>query len=351
MVGVVVVFVSAGLVSYVRALTESGYATTADKTSAWMHDNHSGALVTVVETWLYSRHRPSRLAADPHQFHTNSGAAHASPLTLARLPIPVGGVHEPSWVAGRPGLDGVPLSYSARFEPDPAYPSVVAGVSVISRRAHISMGLGTREMLPSDPTSIAQIPETCWNSMVASFNSGFRFADITGGLYHHHRDYRPLQDGQASIIIDDAGHIRIGKWGRDVHMTPTVMAVRQNLGLIVDAGRPLPVLGDGGLAWGGARLESQYTWRSGLGVDRDGNLIYVAGDMMNLPTLARALTLAGATTAMELDMHSGNSGYAIWPTTQSQRGPHRLLETMPGSAYRYMVPDRRDFFYATTNRC
>lgn len=91
MVGVVVVFVSAGLVSYVRALTESGYATTADKTSAWMHDNHLGALVTVVETWLYSRHRPSRLAADPHQFHTNSGAAHASPLTLARLPIPVGG--------------------------------------------------------------------------------------------------------------------------------------------------------------------------------------------------------------------------------------------------------------------
>ena len=351
MIGVVVVFVGAAAVSYIRALTEPGYATVADKTSAWMHDNHLGSMVTLVETWVYSRHHPSRAAADPHQFGAGTDASRAPSLTLAHLPVPAGGRQEPSWIIGRVDSTGVPLSYSARFEPDPAYPSVVAGVAVISRKAHFSMGLGTREMLPSDSSALAQIPETCWPGMIASFNSGFRFADITGGLYHHHRVYRPLQDGQASIVIDDAGHMQIGKWGRDMHMTPAVAGVRQNLGLIVDDGRPLPALGDGGLAWGGARLETQYTWRSGLGVDRDGNLIYVAGDMMNLPALARALSIAGATRAMELDMHRGNSGYAIWSTSQHQLGPHRLLESMPVSAYRYLVADRRDFFYATIARC
>jgi hypothetical protein len=45
---------------------------------------------------------------------------------------------------------------------------------------------------------------------------------------------------------------------------------------------------------GGDVATFTYTWRSGLGVDAAGNLVYVGGSGLNLVTLANALVQAGA---------------------------------------------------------
>ena len=45
-------------------------------------------------------------------------------------------------------------------------------------------------------------------------------------------------------------------------------------------------------------------WRSGIGVDRHGNLIYAAGDDQTVSSLADTLIRAGAVRAMELDINS-----------------------------------------------
>jgi len=45
-------------------------------------------------------------------------------------------------------------------------------------------------------------------------------------------------------------------------------------------------------------------WRSGIGVDRHGNLIYVAGEDQTVKSLATTLLHAGAVRAMELDINS-----------------------------------------------
>jgi hypothetical protein len=51
-----------------------------------------------------------------------------------------------------------------------------------------------------------------------------------------------------------------------------VLAVRQNLDLIVEQGRPVAALADNtGNRWGTTKNQTQYTWRSGLGVDATGN--------------------------------------------------------------------------------
>jgi len=96
----------------------------------------------------------------------------------------------------------------------------------------------------------------------------------------------------------------------------------------------------------------QFTWRSGVGVDAAGNVIYVAGDGLTLATLADALTQAGAVRAMQLDIHPGMAFYASWtPTGPVPSGsgvaPTKLLPSMPGSAQRYLAPDQRDFLYLT----
>jgi len=99
-------------------------------------------------------------------------------------------------------------------------------------------------------------------------------------------------------------------------------------------------------AWGGPRNQFQYTWRSGLGTDAAGNLVYLAGDQLTLAGPAGAMTAAGVQRGMELDIHPKTVTFnVIHPTSRSPSGYDgtKLLPTMVQPADRYLVPDHRDF--------
>jgi hypothetical protein len=133
-------------------------------------------------------------------------------------------------------------------------------------------------------------------------------------------------------------------------MNGNVVAVRQNLALVVDGGKPVAGLDRNATgAWGTARNQYQYTWRSGIGLDAKGNLVYVAGNTINLATLATAMVDAGIVRGMQLDIHPGMDSFSAWRTDGSKTmQPTKLLPTMTRPADRYLVPDQRDFFYLTT---
>ena len=100
--------------------------------------------------------------------------------------------------------------------------------------------------------------------------------------------------------------------------------------------------------WGSRKNQFQYTGRSALGVDKAGNLIYVAGRQMNLHIIADALVGAGAIRGMELDIHGGLQSFSSWrPSRGGSVRPTKLLPSMTRSARRYLKPDQRDFFYIT----
>lgn len=348
LISVILVVMTVVGVSYVRALVAPGYATFADKTSAWLRDHGAGPVVDQIEAWYYTRHAPSRTPADTGQFAVGVAAAGAA-VVLPTLPTPAGALTAPHWQIASVTPSGTPAVYTSRFEPDPTHPSVVTGAAVISTAATtLHLMLGTSEPRSALNTSAAQIPPGDVRSLAAVFNSGFRFGDITGGVYANGRTYRALQNGQATAAIDDQGHLTVGTWGRDLTLTRHLVAARQNLELIVDHAQPLPRPGSSAARWGGTHLQYQYTWRSGMGIDRHNNIVYVAGNHLTLSTLAVALADAGAIRGMELDMHSGMSLLTTWRTTATGPAPTKLLSTMPSSATRYLEPDRRDFFYATT---
>ena len=97
--------------------------------------------------------------------------------------------------------------------------------------------------------------------------------------------------------------------------------------------------------WGSTHNQVQYTWRSGLGVDASGNLIYVGGGGMNLTTLAAALVQAGAVRGMQLDIHPEMVDFLTYPAGADHAGNGvKLLPDMAGGANRYLLPDQRDFF-------
>ncbi|MGN6751279.1 MAG: hypothetical protein ACTHJJ_01850, partial [Intrasporangium sp.] len=123
--------------------------------------------------------------------------------------------------------------------------------------------------------------------------------------------------------------------------------VRQNLHLIVQGGAAAPGIADASGPWGVPGNQRQFTWRSGLGVDAQGNLIYVAGDHMTLRVLTNALVAAKAVSAVELDMHAGMVFFARWVPDATSAVPQKLLPAMPSRADRFLRPDQRDFFYIT----
>ena len=347
-------------VSYTRALSAPGSATLAVRTVEWLRDHGVGPVVDIVENWVYAHNQATAAAPDPSALPQVDGATTDGGPQPDALPLPGGGQlpGEARWSATAAAVGGVHPLYTAYFRPDPATPSLVAGVAWMNQslvRAHLFAG--TVDPVPpgSDPpadTAGGQVPTDLRANLLATFNSGFKLKDSRGGYVVDGREIVPPVDGAATAAIDRAGHISIGQWGRDLGPRPDLVAVRQSLALIVDDGAPVPGLGDNmNDAWGTAHNQLQYTWRSGLGLDRRGDLVYLAADHLSLAELAIAMGSAGVVRGMQLDIHPPTVGFFSYgPGAAQQAGAHgtRLLPAMRPADTRYLQPDQRDFFAITT---
>jgi hypothetical protein len=153
----------------------------------------------------------------------------------------------------------------------------------------------------------APVASSAATTLVAAFNGGFLMKDSEGGYYSEGRFVAPLRRGAASLVIYANGTATVGQWGRDVSMASNVVAVRQNLKLLVDNGRLVSGLRPSDIkVWGVALNNVINTPRSGLGITATGALVYVEGPM-NIVDLAHLLVRAGAVKAMVLDMNP------LWP--------------------------------------
>ena len=89
-------------------------------------------------------------------------------------------------------------------------------------------------------------------------------------------------------------------------------------------------------------------WRSGVGVDANGALVYVAGPGLSAVTLAVLLQRAGCVRAMELDINSSwVSAYTYDQTNPDDAAAVqgvKLLPSMSRDGSRYLTPGERDFF-------
>src|SRR5206468_841661 len=156
------------------------------------------------------------------------------------------------------------------------------------------------------------------------------------------RTYEPLKDGLATLIGYRDGRVDIRTWRGGPNAGPRVAFARQSLPLIIQDGRLNPALNDSS-QWGFTLGNAVRVWRTGVGIDRRGNLIYAAANYQTVITLANILQRAGAVRAMQFDINPE------WPTliTYRHRGGLRVVKVLPNyqqPATRYLVPDDRDFF-------
>jgi hypothetical protein len=121
--------------------------------------------------------------------------------------------------------------------------------------------------------------------------------------------------------------------------------VRQNLQLIVDHRALVPHLADANnQLWGGTLGNRVYVWRSGLGIDAHGNVIYAGGPGLNVATLAEMLRRAGCVRAMELDIN--NSWVTLTTFASDGHGGLQgtnMLRSMVRSRQGYLSNSTKDF--------
>jgi hypothetical protein len=233
-----------------------------------------------------------------------------------------------------------------QFRSDPNYPQMVAAVAWIDT-AHTSIALmpGRLEPAVSLPRGPMEVPLASRSNLLATFNSAFKLQDSGGGFAVGGHTYAPMKVGMATVLRYTDGRIDIRSWSGGSDIPSNVDFARQNLPLIVQGGQPNPNLSDGA-RWGATLGNAIRVWRSGIGIDAHGNLIYAAANQQTVGSLAAILIHAGAVRAMELDINS----YWVTFNSYSQPGggrPASLLPSMARPSSRYLTPDDRDFFAVT----
>jgi hypothetical protein len=343
------------------AMTAAGNDPTGTRLVEWVRDHGGNGFVDGFENWWYTNHPPPKggvpkggrlpSAKAPTVARVISSTTVTVPPQLvpanippiAPVPLPNEGVWAPTGklVGGRAAV------FQTFLRPDPVHTSLVTGVAWMDAtllRAALYNGI----QLPGGgpwQRGAAIAPED-QPALVAGFNSAFKLDVSRGGYYTEGRTVRPLVDGRASLVINADGSATVGMWGRDAVMSPAIASVRQNLDLLVDNGQNLAA-GDVNdtQRWGATLGGGVYVWRSGLGVDTHGNLIYVGGPGLNITTLADVLVKAGAVRAMELDINTSwvsfftyIGGDATGPITGV-----KLLDNMERSPGSYLSGNSRDF--------
>jgi hypothetical protein len=256
-----------------------------------------------------------------------SAAAPATGADPAAAPGPGGSV---SWTAtGRQAL-GRPVLYTGS-----ANGAFVAWMDPQLTRLAVVPGTGD----PLGSPWGGQVTPAQQPFLVSSFNGGFKWGDFNGGVIAFGASYRSPVPGQASLIAYDDGTYTVGSWGRDNDPNKQVVALRQNLGMLVDGGAPTAAASNVG-AWG-ASVAGAATARGGVGVDANGALLWAGGRVSPLD-LANALVAAGAVRGMEMDINPD------WVTFNSYDvGPDNVAHGngLYGAtgADRYLHPDGRDF--------
>ncbi len=254
-------------------------------------------------------------------------------------PLPGEGV----WRRSGPPVDGGPPVLLTVFRTDPAYPRVLAYVAWFDHtRTAVGFYPGRYEPPHAAVRGPMMVPYGQRWRLLATFNAGFTYAYGGNGSAVNGRVNEPLKDGNATLVGYKTGAIAILNWRGGPNAGKNVAWARQSLPPIVWNGKLNPAL-DNSLRWGQAFGHSIRVWRTGVGIDRRGNLIFVAADAQTVVTLAKILQRAGAVRAMQFDING------FWHTliTYTHKGglhPTLVEPQANQSASRYLVPDDRDFF-------
>lgn len=375
---VVIAVLLVPVVSFGRAVATPNNLSMTERAAEWMRDNNLGFALNQIENWWLSWHQP-KVGGEPDRAIEVRQASEAGPTTTVKVvaphlpkppnvPVPEGVIPVPNegvWQPVGPAIGGAQSMYTTQVRPDSIHTSILDGLTWMDTKLLDFQVIPGTEEPGGRWDGAGQVPMARRLDLVAAFNGGFRMQDARGGFYLDGQTRGTLRDGAASFIIYRDGRVQVGVWGRDAQMGSDILAVRQNLDLIIDngGGAPYPSGTPGSASkpgvlvegltdnadgrWGATFGNKILAWRSAVGITGDGALVYGYGDGLGSLSLAQLMLRAGCVRAMQLDINT------VW-TTFNFYGATRFLDPMSvegvkllpesfKSANRYLTPDARDF--------
>ncbi len=271
-----------------------------------------------------------------------AGAGATSPVG-APHPVCVSRGACSAWFRADSWAPGAPI-YLTHFRPVPAQASIVAYAAWIrSTSTQIALYPGYKG--PGDTPlnrGPEMVPTSARSRLLATFNSGFYETDHAGGFYVNRTLYFPMVRGEATLVRYRSGRVDVISWAGPARPGPDVLVARQNLALLVSNFRPTHLSANNAL-WGLTLHGVPDVWRTALGVDASGNLIYAAAPAQTSSSLARIMVQLGCVRAMELDINPE------WPIFVSYgapgaANPHLDVPNPNQIPGRFLYPSTKDFF-------
>lgn len=345
------IVLSPAIYSYASTMLQPSSLPLGVRSVEWLRNNHMNWLVDEAESVYYGWKAPKKggpqLTALPRVGFAATGTRR-TPRRTAAWPPPVEPVFphplrgEGVWRPTGPAINGGPPVLVTTFRTELDYPRIVAYVAWFDQtRTALAWYPGRYEPPNAPVRGPFSVPHDQRWRLLATFNGGFTYIDGHNGSAVNGNTNEPLADCLATLVGYRNGRIDIVRWSGASNAPASLAWARQSLPPIIWNGRLNPDLNTGS-QWGFTLGNAVRVWRTGVGIDRRGNLIYAAANDQTVITLARILQRAGAVRAMQFDINPE------WPTLITYTHDHGLVptEVVPNPMQpptRYLVPDDRDF--------
>ncbi|HKZ13472.1 MAG TPA: phosphodiester glycosidase family protein [Solirubrobacterales bacterium] len=345
-------------VSWIPAVTGSRNLSISIASVEWLRSHGGNPIVTQIENWYYTLNEPEKggpaLTSLPQvgvgaAAGAEGGEEGGAEKAVYRPPDVKPLIHpvlkgEGVWEKAGAKVGPEPPVLLTTFRSDPEYPQFVAGVAWLdSARTEVAYVPGLAEPPePLEDRGNGEVPPGKRKRLVATFNGGFPLETSNAGLIYRGKVKETMVNGIATIVRYRDGRVDIVKWEHGPGAPKNVWFAKQNLPPIIYEGKLNPNLSDGP-EWGETVNNAVRVWRSGLGIDAHGNLMYAAANYQTVESLAKVLQRAGAVRALELDINEDWTSFISYRHPGAGE-PSNLLPEMFRSPERYLEPDERDFF-------
>jgi hypothetical protein len=270
------------------------------------------------------------------------------PLNKTLAPLQGEGVWNNHPLVAYPGQEVMADTFT---RPDPDRPfAVTTIVQVDSTKISIGSVAGIKQ--PGGPVGKpgpGVVPSDIIDSgkLIAAFDGGFQYHDGQFGMIVGNTTYLPLKKGQGTIIGHIDGTFNIVNYtGQD--LGSDIAFVRQNCPLLIDNGNIMTSDAKNNIFYGmpNKGTVNFYTWRSGIGINKNGNLIFAVGNNLTPTTLATALRSAGAINAMQLDINPTWVRFNIFESLGGGKySSTPLTKELKDGSKEYLSGYEKDFFY------
>jgi hypothetical protein len=186
--------------------------------------------------------------------------------------------------------------------------------------------------------------------VVAAWNGGFKATHGHYGMMIDGDTYLPPKETACTLALYRDGSVKIRTWPAVSASEPSMAAYRQTPPCLVEQGELNPELSEYNRSWGSTVSGETIIRRSAIGIDKSGRvLFYALGEAVTSEALGRAMKVAGAESAAQLDVNHAYPRFLMFEQRGAGELPIATQAIIPGIEFEkwdYTIePSPRDFFY------